>query len=85
MGVVDIFSKRQRRMRGEFPDVYQYVDLPDAFRTQIVFILADLFSYDNDWRYQFFQTIRGILAREFGVFRLHDRAGTPQDEVTVFF
>ena len=32
MGVVDIFSKRQRRMRGEFPDVYQYDDLPIGFR-----------------------------------------------------
>ena len=58
-------------MRGEFPDVYQYVDLPAAFRTQVVFILADLFSYDSDWSYKLFLTIRGILLRELGVFRTY--------------
>ena len=85
MGVVDIFSKRQRRMRGEFPDVYQYVDLPAAFRTQVVFILKDLFSYDSHSINEWFEAIRGILARELGVFRLHDITSTPWDEVTQFF
>ena len=84
MGVVDIFSKRQRRRRGEFPDVYQYVDLPAAFRTQVVFILADLFSYDRS-RNEWFKAIHDTLAREIGVFRLHDRANNPWDEVTLFF
>ena len=86
MGIVDIFSKRQRRMRGEFPDVYQYDDLPTTFRTQVVFILTDLFSYEEDpWRNRCFKSIHNILAREFGVFRLYDRANNPWDEVIQFF
>ena len=86
MGIVDIFSKRQRRMRGEFPDVYQYDDLPTTFRTQVVFILTDLFSYEEGpWRNKWFKSIHNILAREFGVFRLYDRANNPWDEVTQFF
>ena len=85
MGIVDIFSSRQRRMRGEVPDVYQYDDLPSSFRTQVVFILMDLFSFTSDWRNGWFRTIHDVLAREFGVFRLHDRAHNPWDEVTQFF
>ena len=48
MGVMDIFSKRQRRMRGEVPDVYKYDDLPSGFRTQVVFILEDVFTPIGD-------------------------------------
>lgn len=29
MGIIDIFSKRQRRLRGEFSDVYIYDVLPN--------------------------------------------------------
>ena len=32
---IDIFSKRQKRLRGEMPDVYQYDTLPGGLRTQV--------------------------------------------------
>ena len=74
MGIVDIFSKRQRRMRGEFPDVYQYDDLPIGFRRQFVFILGDVFtpkfepSHHTKLKLGCFKTIHDLLARELGVF-----------------
>ena len=40
----DIFSKRQKKLRGEVPDVYVYNDLPNPLRQQICFILSDAFD-----------------------------------------
>jgi hypothetical protein len=41
MGIIDIFSKRQARSRGEVPDVYNYDDLPRPLRVQIIHIWMD--------------------------------------------
>ncbi|MBD2505359.1 STM4504/CBY_0614 family protein [Anabaena azotica] len=41
MPVFDLFSKRQKRLKGEFPDVYQYEDIPERLRVQIVHIMRD--------------------------------------------
>ena len=86
MGVIDIYSKRHKgELRGDLPDVYQYNHLPTTFRTQVVFILTDLFSHDGgSWRNRWFRSIHNALAREFGVPRLHDRANNPWDEVLHF-
>ena len=88
MGIVNIFSRRQRRMRGElFPDVYQYDDLPPAFRKQVLFILSDLFSYENPhWKNKYFDSIRNVLARELKDFNPQPlRTNHPLDEVLHFF
>ena len=50
MPVEDIFSQRQKRLRGEVPDVYQYENIPEALRVQIVCIMNDAFEiikYDS--------------------------------------
>lgn len=44
MPIFDIFSKRQKRLRGETPDVYQYDTLPDGLRVQVVRILERAFG-----------------------------------------
>ena len=41
MAVSDLFSKRQKRLRGEVPDVYQYDDIPSPLRVQIAYIIKD--------------------------------------------
>ena len=46
MSIVDIFWKRQKRLREETPDIYEYADLPIPFRRQVIFILKDIFG-DN--------------------------------------
>ena len=44
MAVVDLYSKRQKRSRGEFPDVYQYETIPQELRVQVVHILDEVFG-----------------------------------------
>ncbi|MDP1861483.1 MAG: hypothetical protein Q8K82_22640, partial [Gemmatimonadaceae bacterium] len=48
MSIFDLFSKRQKRLRGEAPDVYTYDRLPEPLRAQIVHIWHDtLGGHDN--------------------------------------
>ncbi|MCM0082119.1 hypothetical protein L4X63_11005 [Geomonas sp. Red32] len=75
MGVMDLFSKRQKRIRGQVPDVYQYEDIPNPLRVQIVHIVKDAFGKDrtgNDYPESAFKFIHESLCREYGVFKLHE-------------
>ena len=92
MGIVDIFSKRQRRMRGELSDVYQYEDLPIVFRRQSVLIFDDVFTPKNESPYhqknlrsRYFKTIHNLLARELGLFQLTEGENDPWKGVVSFF
>lgn len=38
MKIYELFSKRQKRLRGEVPDVYQYETIPPELRVQVVHI-----------------------------------------------
>lgn len=75
MVVFDLFSKRQKTLRGDVPDVYVYDNLPDTLRTQIVHIWSDtLGEEDQYYRYgsvkDGYKDIVDILCREYGLFRL---------------
>ncbi|TGP31525.1 hypothetical protein EN828_25390 [Mesorhizobium sp. M2D.F.Ca.ET.185.01.1.1] len=77
MTIFDIFSKRQKRQRGEMPDVYQYDTIPMPLRVQIVHILRDTIGELNNDTYYYHTDIQEcyeaavqILLREYGVFRL---------------
>ena len=52
MSVFEIFSKRQKRERGEVPDVYQYEIIPQPLRVQIVHILRDALDEYNQYSYE---------------------------------
>ena len=83
MKVFDIFSKRQKRERGEIPDVYQYEIIPRQLRVQVVHILRDALgeeAYTNDYKY-----IHGALCREYGVFRLGESYNSDYEAVFNFF
>ncbi|WP_426117261.1 STM4504/CBY_0614 family protein [Pseudomonas sp. DSP3-2-2] len=72
MSLFEIFSKRQKRLRGEISDVYQYDILPDALRVQIVHIMLDTLGKPNDYVPQKpWEFICETLAREYGVFSLN--------------
>lgn len=78
MAIFDLFSKRQKVLRGDVPDVYTYDDLPNALRVQIVHIWADsIGSEHNYYDYTYgnkvksaYKFIVDTLCREYGMFQL---------------
>jgi|SRR5580700_1299694 hypothetical protein len=82
MAILDMFSKRQKAAaKAGKPDIFQYADLPQAFRVQVAHILDDLIGTYQSSSYQPANPIneRWILlhnsfAREKGKFRLTDDA-----------
>ena len=86
----ELFSKRQKRIRGEVPDVYQYEIIPSELRVQIVYIWKDIWEEVND-RYDrefgtplhAYESIHKILSRGHSVFRLGK--GNDYDEIVLNF
>lgn len=78
MAVVSLFSKRQKVLRKEVPDVYEYSQIPHPLRVQIAHILRDLFghpvSYDINGCREAFGAIEDLLCREYGLFTLATKA-----------
>jgi len=75
MAIIELFSKRQKKLRGEVPDVYQYKDIPQALRVQIVHIIRDTFGkdmYGSNAASGAFASLHHALSKEYGVFRLTD-------------
>lgn len=78
MAITDLFSKRQKRLRGEIPDVYRYTVIPDALRVQVVHIMNDAigppmfqnFASTSNDAAQAYIAIYDILCREYGQFEL---------------
>ena len=76
MAIFDIFSKRQKRLRGDVPDVYTYDDLPQPLKVQIVHILTDTLGNENDYHglregvKSAYELIVTTLCREYGLFSL---------------
>lgn len=74
--IFNIFSKRQKTLRGEMPDVFSYDKIPQPLKVQIVHILNDTLGNENDYytssygtkgAYQF---AVDTLCREYGIFTL---------------
>ncbi|MGL4032756.1 STM4504/CBY_0614 family protein [Kosakonia cowanii] len=91
MAIYDIYSKRQRRIRGEVKDVYQYEDIPSTLKVQIVQIIRDSIGNPapiNKWDYfkneadKTYKAIHDVLCREYGVFSLCKYA---ENEFTALF
>jgi hypothetical protein len=75
LAIFDLFSKRQKKIRGDVPDVYIYDELPKALRTQIIHIWLDaLGKVDDTYRslkvIKIYQSIVDALCREYGLFKL---------------
>ena len=86
MPIYDLFSKRQKRLRGEVPDVYCYDDIPKALRVQIIHIIKDAFGenlhgHPNPGAYK---TVHDILCREYGLFTLEEYANSNFDAICSF-
>ena len=79
MPIFDIFSKRQKKLRGETPDVYSYDTLPTPLRVQIVHIMHDVLGNQEQYMAVYkvnnrireaYDFITDALCREYGLFRL---------------
>src|ERR1700761_8002137 len=76
MPVYDLYSKRKKRAQKDVFDVYQYDDLPDALRVQLVHIfdgaLGSLEEYYDGYKkvQGTYKLIVDILCREHGWFSL---------------
>ena len=83
MKVFDLFSKRQKRLRGELPDIYTYDYIPQPLRVQIVHILRDAIGTDirsHTKVREIYQSIYNALCREYGVFQLDNLRYNRLDE-----
>lgn len=88
MAIFDLFSKRQKKLRGEVPDVYVYDSVPAALRVQIVHILRDVCgsdSFNASYASDVYEAINGVLCREYGLFQLVQYAQSEQEAVEKFF
>ena len=94
MPIVDIFSKRQKRLRGEVPDVYQYDDIPQTLRIQIAHILGETlgkpsanssgYTYYNDDNKEAYAFLHKTLCREYGLLALEKDAKSDFEAVMGF-
>jgi hypothetical protein len=79
--VFDLFSKRQKRLRGEVPDVYVYDKIPQALRVQVVHIWHDALGTPVEYREGYngvhggYKFLVETLCREYGVFKLPPASG----------
>lgn len=93
MAIFDLFSKRQKHLRGEVPDMYVYDKLPQAFRVQAVLILRDMLGVVQHNRYGIvpegpyaaYKLLVEALCREYGVFRLAKESYGNRDFATELF
>jgi len=73
MAIFELFSKKQKKLRGEVPDVYQYKKIDINFRVQFVHIVRDTIGVEQDYNEEtneVYREIHKVLCKEYGVFSL---------------
>src|SRR5713226_7112135 len=88
MTVFDLFSKRQRRLRGEVIDVYLYDKIPQQLRVQIVHIIRDALGedhYGDEYSKKAYRFIHDALCREYGFFELIKHARSHEESLFNYF
>ncbi|WP_462180040.1 AbiJ-NTD4 domain-containing protein [Pseudoalteromonas gelatinilytica] len=71
MRKINLYSSRQKALRGEVSDVFQYDEMPDKLRVQIKFILDKCLGnesqyYTADWPKAIYNAIYETLIEEYG-------------------
>jgi Domain of unknown function (DUF7014)/AbiJ N-terminal domain 4 len=90
MAIWELFSKREKKRKGELPDVYQYDNIPEALRGQIAHVVRDAVgrcrieqSYTVDFPHppnQYWNAIYKVIIREKGWFILSEKySNSPPD------
>lgn len=91
VAIFNIFSKRQKKLRGEVPDTLQY-DLPNSLRVQITFIIQEAFgqptnSYvgSSNHPLRAYEFIHDLLCKEYGQFFLMNQSDAKTVQLITFF
>ena len=90
MPIADLFSKRQRELRGELPDVYAYDDIPQKLRVQVVHILHEAFGtyetrhFDGNSAENLYKFVNKTISKEYGVFSIGTANDINETAVTNF-
>ncbi|EPM5582791.1 STM4504/CBY_0614 family protein [Vibrio vulnificus] len=76
MAIFELFSKRQKKLRGDVPDVYVYDEIPQPLKVQIVNIWEDTLGNSENY-YSYREDVKGTykflvetICREYGLFKL---------------
>lgn len=92
MSVIEVFSARQKKLRGEILDVYAYDLLPQQLRVQIIYILRETLGEEERFRnydgsvYEAYVALVDVLCREHGLFALgKERYQDRRDHITELF
>lgn len=91
MAVYDLYSKRQKRLNGDVPDVYTYDDFSSKLRNQIWFIIAEALGMDSidayNKRDELINSIYRILCKEYGVEFLYPSGynSNEDNQIKLFF
>lgn len=87
MPVFDLFSKRQKRLRGETPEILVYDIISKELRVRICHIMRDVFgrnAYGDNQRIEdMYEAIHMTLCREYGRDRLIETGRYDSDEQQV--
>lgn len=89
MAIIELYSSRKKKNNGENTDVYQYDELSDKLKSQILQILFEIFDqysdqrrhYNDDNEYDF---LRNTLCREYGRFSLNNDKNARSDLIGWF-
>lgn len=79
MAIFELYSTKKRKNNGEMPDVYQYEDIPQKLRVQIIHIIKETVgtnpSYGQETHSEaVYREIHEILCKEYGIFSLGKRS-----------
>ena len=87
MAIFDLFSKRQKVLRGEVPDIFSYDDIPAHLRVQIIHIIRDAIgvtsAYGKNKPLDAYKFVHNSLCREYGLFTLSNSNFSESDETSV--
>lgn len=89
MAIFDLFSKRQKRLRGEVPDTLTYDNIPQNLRVSIIHIIRDAIGEDkygdNRTINESYEFLQKTLCREYGLFKLTDGYNVKNEEQVLNF
>lgn len=87
MSIFELFSKRQKKLRGEVPDVYEYDKIPNKLRVQVIHIVRDVVGLENSSIYanKVYEFVHKTLCKEYGRFFLISEYENVSNDIFNFF